>query len=379
MTAHAAAPNAPFDDVVIPFYEAARAALPAGAEWFDAHTHIGHDDPDGMEADPEEILAGLDRAGHRRALLFPMQEPSGYAAANDRVLEACAASCGRLVPLARVAPGDPGAVAEARRCLDAGARGIKLHPRSDGFGLPHPVVEEVVALASERRAVVLFHAGRGIPHLGEAVVHMARDHPHARLILAHAGISDSGWIGPAAGELDNLFFDTAWWQVADLLTLFATVPPSRILYASDLPYGSALFLGFAMLRCAAAVGLDGDAVAAVAGASLERVVAGEAPLDLGPPRGTTRLGERDLGFERVVAYLSAACQMASRGCDPTEPLALGRLACRRVDGHPLAAVIDDLIGRTQAEVAALQGDIVRPALHGAYVAQLLAGTCALGA
>jgi predicted TIM-barrel fold metal-dependent hydrolase len=155
-------------------YEAARDALPAGAEFFDAHTHIGHNDPDGFTATPEEIVAGLDRAGHARALTFAFHEPDGYGAANDAVLEATRASDGRLLPLARVAPGSEDAVAEARRCLEAGACGIKLHPRSDRFGLPHAAVEEVVALCAERRAPVLFHAGRGLPRRGAAVVDLAR-------------------------------------------------------------------------------------------------------------------------------------------------------------------------------------------------------------
>ncbi len=374
MAADAIAPNAPFDEVALPFYEAARAKLPAGTEWFDAHTHIGHADPDGMEADPEEILAGLDRAGHRRALLFAWQVPYGYPPANDRVREACAASGGRLRWLGRVAPGAPGALEEARRCLDAGASGIKLHPRSDGFGLPHPVVTDVVRLVGERGGIVLFHAGRGIPRLGEAVVELARGNPGAKLVLAHAGISDSGWIGSAAAELDNLLFDTAWWQVADLLALFTTVPPSRIVYASDLPYGSAPYHGLAMLRCAEALGLDADTRAAIAGASLERVLAGEPAPDLGPPADPAALGTRNLGFERVATYASAACQMGFRGCDPTEALALARLACRRSDGHPLAATLDELLARTQAELAALAGDHRPAALHGALVAQLLAGT-----
>lgn len=368
------APGDPYVEHIRPLYDAARTALPPGVTWFDAHTHMGHDDPDGMEADPEDILAGLDAAAQHCALLFAMHEPAGYREPNDRVLAACAASRGRLVALARVAPGSPGALDEARRCLDAGAAGIKLHPRSDGFGLPHPVVSEVVELAGRREAVVLFHAGRGIPHLGEAVVELARENPGARIILAHAGISDIGWIGPAAATLPNLFFDTAWWQVGDFLALFSTVPPSQILYASDMPYGNGVFHGFAMLRCAAAVGLDADAAVAIAGASLERVLAGEAPLDLGPAPGAGALGPRDVGFERVVAYLASACQMGFRGCDPTEALALARLACRRADGHPLAAVVDGLIAATQAEQAAAQGDLAVDALIPVLAAQVLAGT-----
>src|SRR4029453_2516282 len=120
----------------------------------------------------------------------------------------------------------------AERCLRAGARGIKLHPRSDAFGLPHRVVGKVAALVAEHDGVLLFHAGRGIPHLGESVVDLARAFPRAQIVLAHAGISDLGRIAPAAAELPNVRFDTSWWQVSDLLQLYATIPPGQILYGS---------------------------------------------------------------------------------------------------------------------------------------------------
>ena len=132
--------GATFDPRLDALYRDGRELL-GDAEWFDAHTHIGQNDPDGRKATPEEILGGLDQAGHQRALVFAMHEPDGYGPANDAVLAATAASGGRLVPLARVSPHHEDAVAEAQRCLDAGARGFKLHPRSDEFGLPHPAVE----------------------------------------------------------------------------------------------------------------------------------------------------------------------------------------------------------------------------------------------
>jgi predicted TIM-barrel fold metal-dependent hydrolase len=370
------APGSPYDELLRPLHAAHLRALPAGTTWFDVHTHIGHDDPDGFEADPEDLVLGLDKAGQQGALVFPFQEPGGYPPANDRVLAACAASGGRLRALARIDPNAPGALDEARRCLEAGARGFKLHPRSDGFGLPHPVVEEIVALAGEARAAVLFHAGRGIPHLGESVVHMAREHHGARLILAHAGISDTGWIAPYAAELPNLFFDTAWWQVSDLLALFASVPPGRILYASDMPYGSALFHSLAFLRCALSVGLGGDALRAIAGASAERLLGGEDPLDVGPAPGARRLGPRDVAFERVVSHLSVAANLSFRGHAVDEPLALAALACHRAEAHPVADRIAALIelGR---EAVARGGGTRDEAMYAALAGQLLAGTHAL--
>jgi hypothetical protein len=350
------------------------------AEWFDAHTHIGENDPDGRKATPEEIIGGLDQAGHGRALVFPMHEPDGYAPANDAVLRAAAESGGRLMPLARVSPHHEDAVAEAERCLENGARGFKLHPRSDDFQLPHPAVDRIVALADERRMPVLFHAGRGIPHLGEAVVDLARTYPGARLILAHAGISDLGWIARDAAELPNLLFDTAWWLVADHLQLYATIPPGQILYASDMPYGPGLSTAFIFVRVARAVGLEAEAMRAIAGGQLARIMDGEDLLDLGPAPGAGAVGPRVIQTERVVSYCATAMQIAFRGLDPTEPLALARLACRTSadDEHgALLRYVDRLIEVAQENLA-MQPETPRVMSSATLLALTIAGTPTAG-
>jgi hypothetical protein len=296
------------------------------------------------------------------------------------VLRAAAEADGRLVPLARVSPHHEDAVAEAKRALDAGARGFKLHPRSDEFGLPHPAVEEVVALAHEGRMPVLFHAGRGIPHLGEAVVDLARRYPGARLILAHAGISDLGWIARDAAELPNLFFDTAWWLVADHLQLYATIPPGRILYASDMPYGPGLTTAFIFLRVARAVGTSVEAMRAIAGAQLARVMDGEEPLDLGPAPGAASVGPRVIEAERVVSYAASAMQIAFRGLDPTESLALARLACRTGRDDEVGALldyVDRLLAIAQENLAA-EPESPRVMTPATMLALTIAGTPSAG-
>ena len=368
-------PGEPHDDLLAELHADEVERLPAGTLWFDAHTHMGHNDPDGFEADPEEIVAGLDRAGQDRALIFAMHEPTGYPRANDQVLEACFASGGRLEALARIDPNAPDALGEAQRCLDAGARGFKLHPRSDAFGLPHPVVEDIVELAGSRRAPVLFHAGRGMPHLGEAVVDMARAHPDARLILAHAGISEVGWIAPYAAELPNVLFDTAWWQVADMLALFTTIPPGQILYASDMPYGSPRFHALNALRCARAAGVGEEARAIMAGTQLQRVLDGDDLLELGPPPGADDLGARDVAYERIVTYLGLAAYLSYRELPEEEPLALAALACQRPDSSVLVRRIAELIEAGRAAAAREEHELVGTA---ALAGQLLAGTHALG-
>ena len=278
--------------------------------------------------------------------------------------------------LARIAPNSEGAVAEARRCLEAGAAGFKLHPRSDAFGLPHPVVEEVVALAHERRAPVLFHAGRGIPHLGEAVVDLARRYPGARLILAHAGISDLGWIADEAAVLDNLFFDTAWWNVADQLQLYAMIPPGRILYASDMPYAPGLLASFVFLRVARAVGHGPDVLRSIAGGQLARVVAGEDPIDARAGPGPGRRGPaRHRGRARGHLLCGRpAGRLPRHGpVRADRPCAAGLPDLPRRRRPRLLTYIDTLLAIGQ-ESAAAHPDVPFAIMPATLLAMVLAGT-----
>jgi predicted TIM-barrel fold metal-dependent hydrolase len=327
-----AVPGDPHDASLRDLYALAASQLPADTRWFDVHTHTGSHDPDGFAATAGEIIAGLDRGGHAQALVFALQEPGGYPTANDRVLAEAAASGGRLIALARLDPtartetGAPAAPIEARRCLDAGAVGLKLHPRAENFELSDPVVSEIVALAHERRLPVIVHAGRGIPSLGRDAVVLAQRFPDARLILAHAGISDLAWIWREAAGCPNLFFDTAWWNVADLRALFALVPPGQILYGSDMPYGSAVFCGLCTLRVGLSVGLAPEVLAQIVGGQLKRLLTGEPGAHLGPPPRTNGAAP-GLAAERAVQHLAAAISRAFVRADAREPLALARLAC----------------------------------------------------
>src|SRR5688500_4223890 len=72
---------------------------------FDAHTHIGANDPDGFSQTAEQLLKGLARAD-ARGVVFPMHEPGGYRAANDAVIDMAAGSQGRVVAYCRVDPHD---------------------------------------------------------------------------------------------------------------------------------------------------------------------------------------------------------------------------------------------------------------------------------
>jgi uncharacterized protein len=321
----------------------------AGVELFDAHTHLGFNDPDGMKQSGDELTASLRASGARGAFVFPFHEPDGYRAANDDVLAAARDADGLLVPFCRVNPHeDP--LPEAERSLDAGARGIKLHPRAEAFTLDHAGVRPLIALAHERSLPVLIHAGRGIPALGLHAVQLAEEFPSARLILAHAGICDLSWIWRVAADLPNLLFDTAWWIPADLETLFSLVPPGQILFASDAPYGNTFLSAAFQLRWPLQLGFSPEQIRSVAGRQSLRLAAGKAPQPAGPA-----VGEREraphLLLDRVAFFLLFAALGAMRGVDPTEMLALARLACDvpdEVDDAPVFAAIRSLLDEYDA-------------------------------
>ena len=328
------------DSGILPWLERLREQVP-GIEPLDAHTHLGSNDPDGWRCTREELVAALERI-EGRAIVFPMHEPDGYPPANDMMLEEAAAAGGRLFPFCRLNPHDD-PLSEARRCLAAGACGIKLHPRAEGFTLDHPALQAVFALADEHRLPVLCHAGRGIPALGRHAADACGRYPGMRLILAHAGISDLAWIWRVAGEHPNLYFDTAWWAPSDLQALFALVPPGQILMASDAPYGTPAYAATMAIRHALQVGLNPDQVRSVLGGQAARLVAGEAPLDLGAPPGPDRI-PRDPLLERVHSYLVNAIGQMFNGLDARETLALARLACEVGDEAPQAPTCRMILG-----------------------------------
>lgn len=321
------------------WHSAARALLPEDIEIWDAHTHTGHKDPDGVTGTAAELLAKLSEADQAGAVVMTNQDPTGYPSANDRILEEAKASSGRLIPFLRVDPGrGRDAVAEVERSLDAGHRGVKLHPRAERFRLGDPTVRRILAVAAERGVPVLSHAGRGIPSLGEDAVRLCDEIEGLRLVLAHAAISDLSWLGPTAANHGGLYFDTAWWDVTDLLALFAWVPPGRILYASDTPYGHPS-LGFSLtVRVAASARYGPAQLEGLFGGTLRHLLAGRDAPDLGPAPGDDFV-TADPGLLRVHASLHGAITRAFAGDDASEPISLARLGCNVPDVVHHAAVL----------------------------------------
>ncbi|HLL91849.1 MAG TPA: amidohydrolase family protein, partial [Solirubrobacteraceae bacterium] len=197
-----------YADALAPFLAEVQRRRPADAEVIDAHTHLGLDE-DGRSLALPQLLTQLDHAGARRACVFPLHDPErkpSYSVPNDRVLEWARESEGRLLPFCRLDPAED-ALAEGERCLAAGARGIKLHPRAQDFVFDGGELDDVFRLAQAADVPILIHAGRGLPPLAEGLVDLALRHPGTVLILAHGAICDQGILTSRLADHPGVLYD----------------------------------------------------------------------------------------------------------------------------------------------------------------------------
>lgn len=310
-----------------------RRNLPRGIQVFDAHTHLGTD-IDGMTGQYEELLAMLERYAAAQAFVFCLDEPDrepGFRAPNDRTLEHAVRSEGKLIPFVRLdLTADP--IGEAVRCLDAGARGIKLHPRAQKFMLTDERLAPIFAVAAERAVPILIHGGRGLPPIAHDLAKLVEEYPSVQLIVAHAGIADLAGLGGLLAGKAGVFFDTSVWSPIDLLDLFRLVPPEQILYASDYPYGQQPASLLLSVKAAKLAGFDERQLRSMLWDNAMRIADGEPPAEPTKPTGSETFVQ-PLTFARIHQYLSMATPLLwTRQTDTVGVLGLALNACYEPNG-----------------------------------------------
>ncbi len=366
-----------YNDAIAPFASETERLLPTGAETIDAHTHLGHDE-DGRSLDLATLLRELDDAGARRACVFPLHDPErrpAYSVPNDRVLGWAGESEGRLIPFCRLDPAESPA-AEGERCLNAGARGIKLHPRAQGFTFESPEMEAIFALAGEAKVPILIHAGRGMPPIADALAELALRHPDVVLILAHGAICDQGILSSRLADHPGVLYDTSCFFPIDVLALFARVPAERVVFASDPPYGLPASGLYMTLRVAARAGLDVRTTRAVIGGTMADLIDGRGLEPAHAPRGPQDLAlqgrlARAYGYGSLAGpALFAGASEQARGM-----LDLAIAVCRDPDPGPSGQALETI----GAALAAARGlldtpDGARGAIDLLFRAMALAAT-----
>jgi predicted TIM-barrel fold metal-dependent hydrolase len=308
--------------------------LPAGAGIFDAHLHLGHD-IDGMVGDYDLLETVMADYGMTRAFMFCLDEPDrhpSFSAANDRTLAFAERSSGRLIPFVRLDLNES-PIEEATRCLDAGARGIKLHPRAQKFTATDERLGPVFELSAERRVPILIHGGRGLPPIAEGLRALVDRYPESTLIIAHAGIADLAALSRCMAGRKGVFFDTSTWSPIDLLDFYRQVPPEQVLYASDFPYGQQPGSLLIAVKTALRAGYSEEQLRRMLAGNAEAIADGGELPEPSTPRGGSML-EQPMQLARIHQYLSMATPLLwSRQPDTIGVLGLAINTCAERNGY----------------------------------------------
>ena len=322
------------EELIASYDEELRSQLPVSNEIFDAHVHLGND-IDGQRGVYEELERINDAAGISRCFMFCMDETDrhpAFRAPNDRTLDYAQRSEGRLIPFVRLDLTES-PIEEAERCLDLGARGIKLHPRAQRFMLNDERLAPVFAIADERRVPILIHGGRGLPPIADHLARLVDQYPKVQLIIAHAGIADLTGLAGRFGGRAGVYFDTSVWSAVDLLSFFHLVAPEQVLYASDYPYGRPPSSLLIAVRTARAAGFDDDQLREMLAGSANRIARGEPPKDPTKPTGDGVFSQ-PMTMARIHQYLSMATPLLwMRQADSIGVIGLALNAADERDGY----------------------------------------------
>ena len=202
----------------------------------------------------EELLASMEQAGVDVSVLagFGWTDPGIAQESNDYNLEAARSHPDRLVAFCSVNPlwGED-AVAELRRCHEAGAIGIgELHPDTQGIlDADMASLAPVFDTARELGMPILMHAsepvGHGYPGKGtvtpDLLTALLMAFPNNRFIFSHfgGGLPFYGLMPEVMSALKNVYFDSAastFLYRPEVFDVAArAVGVEKILFASDFP------------------------------------------------------------------------------------------------------------------------------------------------
>lgn len=213
----------------------------------DSHSHLDRRNYPQLGRAIDELGAALVSASCDRAVVLQLPLDLQFERTDEWVRVVL--SAGNLMPFVYVSP-DPQIELdyEIPRQLDAGAIGLKFHPRLEGLPLSHPVYEAAASLANRYGAPIvidgfidwtLMRHGDFLTDFG----HLAERNPQAQFCLAHCGSPRLLESLMLAKRLANVFLDTSFTLeyfrhsslVQDMTQILWSMNGQRVMFGSDYP------------------------------------------------------------------------------------------------------------------------------------------------
>lgn len=211
-------------------------------------------DPKATMASKDDLLLAMTEDGVDMAVAlgYGWTDQDVARESNDYLLEAAAASNGRIIAFCSVDPswGDA-SLREVERCVAAGARGIgELHPSTQKTKLATDRgLAGVMALAAKEGLPVVVHGseplgheypGKGDTHPNDLLA-MATRFPDVKIVAAHwgGGLPFYAHMPEVREALANVYFDSAatpfLYDQGVFSTVASAVGPDHMLFGSDFP------------------------------------------------------------------------------------------------------------------------------------------------
>ena len=176
------------------------------------------------------------------------------AVSNDEMLEAAARNSDVLIPFVMVDPWrDDAGVAEAKRLIDAGARGFKFHPPSQGFYANDQRLYPLYEVIAAAKVPALFHTGQTAVGQGAGagggirlkygnpiyLDDVAVDFPDMPIIMAHPSFPWQDEALAIALHKAQVYIDLSGWSPKyfppQLIQYSNTLLKNKVLFGSDHP------------------------------------------------------------------------------------------------------------------------------------------------
>ncbi|MBW2971945.1 amidohydrolase family protein [Candidatus Woesearchaeota archaeon] len=206
----------------------------------DFHTHYGQ----GLSKtgfDLNFLLSEIKKGVMDKAVIFAIKDKEGvvdYRQHNKEIAEMCK---GRpLIGFMRIncLNSLPNIDRNLKEGLEFGLRGIKLHPRDDGWDAS--AFKRICEFAEQKRLPILLHtesAYSGLANIDELVKHL-RGFPNNCFVLAHARVSET--VAKEIARNRSIYIDTSLYtHVLDIKRLLREDEEAykQLLFASDYPFG----------------------------------------------------------------------------------------------------------------------------------------------
>jgi len=192
------------------------------------------------------VLATLDEAGIDACVLFVGGVPDDPRAMNAEMLELVAGEQ-RILPGCLVNPTmGPLALDDLRRCVDKGARTVKLMAARHKYRIDSACVDPVMVLAKELGIPATIHSGSELSGCAPAYIgDVAKRHPDVTIIMDHMGYRE--WCVQAVEAAianANIYLGTTLIAAAEPILIkdivtSGQIGAERIVFGSNSPAGVA--------------------------------------------------------------------------------------------------------------------------------------------